>query len=70
MEKFKKFLNLHSLTKSYKNYCINPNYDKPEHKEKYLCFNYCKPLENDLISKDIKFFMVKNHIVIDLFKNF
>ena len=25
MEKFKKFLNLNSLTKSYKNYCINPN---------------------------------------------
>lgn len=68
MKKFKKFLNLNSLTKSYKNYCINPN--GINDLERYLCFNYCKPLENDLISKDIKFFMVKNHIVIDLFKNF
>jgi len=62
------FLNVCSLSKQFKNYCINPN-GINEH-ERYLCFNYCKPLENNLKEKDINYFEKDNFIIIDMFNIF
>ena len=67
-ERFKTFLNVQSLSVQYKNYCINKNAFNDH--ERYLCFNSCKPLLNDLKDKDIKYITEDNFIIVDLFNIF